>query len=41
VDSDEIALVQEVADRIWAALEHRKAEPSCARTESGWRFFSG
>ena len=28
---DEIALVQEVADRIWATLEHRKAEAGTAR----------
>ena len=38
----EIDLVQDVADRIWAAVEHRKAEkPICARRRRGWRFSSG
>ena len=38
---DEIALAQEVADRIWATLEYRKAEAELAPTKSGWHFFSG
>ena len=35
---DEIALVQDVADRIWAALEHRKAEAELRANEERLAF---
>ena len=35
---DEIALVQEVADRIWATLEHRKAEAELRANEERLAF---
>ena len=35
---DEIALVQEVADRVWATLEHRKAEAELRENEERLEF---
>jgi PAS domain S-box-containing protein len=38
---DEIALAQDVADRIWAALEHRKAEAALRANEERLAFLLG